>query len=438
MLFKRKDGRHVVIIGNGIAGVTTALALRRRDRRCRITIISAESDHIYSRPALMYIYMGHMKYQNTKPYEDRVWRKNRIDLVRAWVTSIDTAGKALHCDWTDKQWTIDYDQLVIATGSTPNKFGWPGQDLDRVQGLYDLQDLAALEAISDQIETGVIVGGGLIGIELAEMLHSRGKRVVILSREESYWDNAMPREESLMVGEVIREAGIELRTGTELKEIVDDGHGRACAVITGDGERIDCQFVGLTAGVRPNLSALDGSDIPTGRGVLCDYSLRTQVDDVFTAGDCAEFVTPEGERNVIEQLWYTGRMHGEVLGQVLAGEDATYDRGIWFNSAKFVDLEWHTYGQVPPAGRPAPDGVKQLYWQADDARHAFRLVLDADGCVIGVNAMGIRYRHRVCERWIAEKRTATDVLANLAEGNFDPEFYRRYEPQIAASLRGQL
>ena len=435
MVFGRKKGRHVAIIGNGIAGVTTALTLRRRDKKVRITLISGESDHFYSRPALMYIYMGHMRYENTKPYEDYMWRKQRIDLKRGWVEHVDVANKALKFQGGE---TLAYDQLVLATGSIPNKFGWPGQDLERVQGLYALQDLESLEAISDEIEHGVIVGGGLIGIELAEMLHSRGKRVTILAREKSYWDNAMPREESLMVGDLIREGGIDLRCETELAEIVDDGKGRACAVVTKDGERIECQFVGLTAGVRPNLSALQGSDVPTGRGILCDVSLRTQAEDVFTVGDCAEIVTPEGQRNRIEQLWYTGRMQGEILGRVLAGEDARYDRGIWFNSAKFLDLEWHTYGQVPPAGRPAPDGVTQVYWEDAAKRHGFRLVMNADGHVIGVNAMGIRYRHVICERWIAEKRTPDYVLDNLSDGNFDPEFYHRYEPTIVGSLREQL
>ena len=430
----KRSARHVVIVGNGIAGITTALTLRRHDRKCRISVVSGESDYFFSRPALMYIYMGHMKLEHTRPHEKRVWRKNRIDLVRAWVETVDVGSKALV--FSDGK-RLEYDLVVLATGSQPNKFGWPGQDLERVGGLYSLQDLETLEAHSADIKHAVIVGGGLIGIELAEMFHSRGKRVTILAREESYWDNAMPREESLMVGDVIHQAGIDLRTQSELKEIVGDDKGRACAVITGDGERIECQFVGLTAGVRPNLSAIQGADIPTGRGILCDTSLRTQVEDIFTVGDCAEIVTPEGERNRIEQLWYTGRMQGQILGQVLAGKDASYDRGIWFNSAKFVDLEWHTYGQVPPAGRPQPEGVTQVYWEDAAKRHSFRLVMDGEARVIGVNAMGIRYRHRVCERWIAEERTVDYVLDNLSQGNFDPEFYRRYESQITSSLREQ-
>ena len=434
-MFKRKPGRHVVIIGNGIAGVSCARALRARDKSCRITLISGEAEHFFSRPALMYIYMGHMRAEDTKPYEDWWWKKRKIDLLQAWVIGIDTDKKFL--TFAGDAGGIAYDQLVIATGSKPNKFGWPGQDLGRVQGLYSMQDLQQLERISDQIEHGVIVGGGLIGVELAEMLHSRGKHVTILAREDTYWSNALPLEESVMVSDVIRSAGIDLRCGEELAEIVDDGQGRACALMTKKGERIDCQFVGLTAGVSPNVAALTGSDIPIGRGVLVDRSFRTQVEDVFAIGDCAEIVTPEGERNVLEQLWYTGEMHGNVLAAVLCGEEQTYDRGIWFNSAKFVDLEWHTYGEVPPCGRPVRDSVTQVYWEAADKRHCFRLVFE-DDAVIGVNAMGIRYRHTVCERWIADKLGLDAVLADLTNANFDPEFYKRYEKAIAQSLRTQM
>ncbi len=426
---------NVVIIGNGITGVTAALTIRDLQPDWNITIVSAESDHFFSRTALMYIYMGHMRLVDTQPYPPDFWERHRIDLKRARVTRIDPAGRLVLLEAGEP---LAYDKLLIATGSQSNKFGWPGQDLDGVQGMYNLQDLAQLEEQSPRIEHGVIVGGGLIGIELAEMMHTRGMKVTILAREDSYWNNILPNAESALVNEVIRENGIDLRLQTELKEIVDDGHGRACAVVTGDGERIPCQLVGLTAGVSPNLSALAESDIPVGRGVLVDFGFRTQVTDVFAAGDCAEIVTPEGDRNRLEQLWYTGKMHGEVAGRNMAGADDLYDRGIWFNSAKFFDLEWHTYGQVPGAlVEPDPGPGRVLYWQHADRRHSFRLVLD-QGKVIGVNAMGIRFRHRVCERWIAEERSPAFVFDHLREAVFDPEFYHRYEKEITTSLREQL
>jgi NADH dehydrogenase FAD-containing subunit len=119
---------HVVIIGNGITGATAALELRRLDADCRITMISGESRFHYSRPALMYIFMGHMSYRDTKPHQDHTWADNRIDLVRAWITAIDTDSRQLILHGSGD---LAYDKLLIATGAKSNKFGWPGQEIGR-------------------------------------------------------------------------------------------------------------------------------------------------------------------------------------------------------------------------------------------------------------------------------------------------------------------
>ena len=87
---------HIVIIGNGIAGITTARHTRKQDSEAKITVISSETDHFFSRTALMYIYMGHMRYQDTKPYEEWFWKKNRIDLVKEYVNSIDFDSQTLY------------------------------------------------------------------------------------------------------------------------------------------------------------------------------------------------------------------------------------------------------------------------------------------------------------------------------------------------------
>lgn len=425
----------VIIVGNGITGVTCALKLRQLQPEWSITLVSAESDYFFSRPALMYLYMGHMRPVDTQPYPAEFWRQNRIDLLRARVLGVDTANRRV---LLQQGGPLPYDRLLLATGSQPNKFGWPGQDLAGVQGLYSLQDLQTLEEASARIRRAVIVGGGLIGIELAEMLHSRGIAVTMLVRENSYWDNILPREESTLINEVIREQGIDLRLQAELKEIVDDGSGRAGAVVTGAGDHLTCELVGLTAGVGPNLSAVAQSDIPVGHGILVDFGFRTAVPDVFAAGDCAEIVTPAGQRNRLEQLWYTGRMHGEVVAQNMAGAEVKYERGIWFNSAKFFDLEWHTYGQVPGALlEPELTPERSLYWQHPDHRHALRLML-VEGRVVGLNAFGIRLRQRVCERWIQAEWSAAQVLDDLGAAVFDPEFYRRFEAEIRLAMRGQI
>ena len=134
---------HIVIIGNGIAGVTAARHIRKLSDK-KITIVSGENPYFFSRTALMYVYMGHLKFQHTQPYEDWFWKKNKLNLKQGFVTSIDTDKKNLIFDDAS---TLKYDKLILATGSKPNKFGWPGQDLEGVMGMYHKQDLERLEKI---------------------------------------------------------------------------------------------------------------------------------------------------------------------------------------------------------------------------------------------------------------------------------------------------
>lgn len=410
---------NIVIIGNGVAGITAALHIRKRSD-ARITVIGSETEHFFSRTALMYIYMGHMTYEQTKPYEDWFWIKNRINLLFDHVTGIDTTAHLLHLASGN---VVGYDTLVLAAGSQPNKFGWPGQDLYGVQGMYSMQDLRLMEHNTTDVKTAVIVGGGLIGIEMAEMLRSRGIAVTFLVREESYWNNILPPEESEMINRHILAHGIRLRLSTELAEILPDTAGRVRAVRSSEGDEIPCQFVGLTAGVHPNIAVCEGSGIATGRGILINDFFETNIPHVFAIGDCAEFVALDGGRNRIEQLWYTARMHGEALSSNLCGTRKPYDRGILFNSAKFLDIEYQTYGYIPPV----IDSERTLYWEHPSGERAIRIVHDDNDIVVGFNLMGIRYRHHVCERWIAEGRAVPYVLEHLGEGNFDPEFFRQSE-----------
>jgi NAD(P)H-nitrite reductase large subunit len=276
----------------------------------------------------------------------------------------------------------------------------------------------------------VIVGGGLIGIELGEMLHSRGVAVTFLVRETAFWNNVLPEEEARMVNRAIEREGLGLVLATELREILDDGAGRVAGVLTSAGERIDCRLVGLTAGVRPNVALAAASGIPVARGVLVDPQLRTPVPAVWAAGDCAEIVHGDGP-GLVQQVWYTARAQGRVAADVIAGDPCAYEPGIWFNSAKFLDMEYQVYGRV---NEEVP-GERSLFWQHEDGRHAVRIVFTGDG-VIGFNLLGIRYRHEVCERWIRERRPIDWVLDHLAEASFDPELFRRHEPQIVRAFRG--
>ncbi len=415
---------HVVIIGNGISGITAARHIRKISDK-KITVISSESEHFFSRTALMYVYMGHMKFDHIKPYEDWFWKKNEIDLVYNHVAQIDPENRTL--EFADGN-SMEFDVLIIATGSKSNKFGWPGQDLKGVQGLYSYQDLQQMESNTTDINRAVIVGGGLIGIEMAEMLKSRNIPVTFLVMEDDYWRNILPKEEANLISRHIREHGIDLRLSTQLKEILSNENGLVKAILTDKDVIIDCQFVGLTVGVSPNIEFVKSSGIATAKGVMVNEFLETNHSGIYAIGDCAEQKVSLPSRNSVEQIWYTGRMMGETVAQTICGNRTAYNPGNWFNSAKFFDIEYQTYGNIWPELK---EGETDLYWEHPEGKKCIHIVFNkSDDTVLGINSFGIRMRHETWDQWLDEKRDITYVLKNLGKANFDPEFFAKHEPDV--------
>lgn len=429
---------NIVIIGNGIAGVTAARHIRKLSNK-RIIIISAETDYFFSRTALMYVYMGHMKFGHIQPYENWFWEKNRIELVRGYVNHVDIENKQLSLDGAR---TLHYDKLIIATGSKPNKFGWPGQDLHGVQGLVSKQDLDLLEVNAPNKEVckrAVVVGGGLIGIELCEMLRSRDIPVTFLVRESSFWNGVLPEGESQMLNEHIREHHIDLRLGSNLREIVADENGRVKSVIIEETEEeLSCDMVGLTAGVTPNINFLKDSAIELGRGVKVNRYLETNIAGVYAIGDCAEQREAIGNRRPVEAVWYTGRMMGETVAQTICGNRIQYNPGHWFNSAKFLDIEYQTYGWVFGA-KGKKEYESQFHWRHDSEKICITVAFHKESSqFLGINTFGIRMRHEIFDRWLTEQRDVDYVMEHLADANFDPEFYKKYESSIVSKYNSEF
>lgn len=416
--------KHVVIIGNGVSGITAARHIRKLSD-FRITVISSETAYFFARTALMYVYMGHLTFENTKPYEDWFWKKNRIDLIFGRAEKINPDQKTIELGSGE---TLSYDSLILATGSQSNFFGWPGQDLQGVQALYSYQDLQQMEANTRGIRNAVIIGGGLIGVELAEMLHSRKINTILLVREPAFWNNVLPMQEAKMISKHIASHGVILRHNQNLKEISGDHHGRVKSVSTAEGEEIPCDFAAIAVGVHPNVSWLKGSGVAFNHGILVNEFLETNVPDVYAIGDCVERrYALEGRKN-IEQVWYTARMMGEVIAQTVCGDKTPYDPGPWFNSAKFFDIEYQTYGVV---GNSLQADQEEFYWEHPSGKKAVHVVWNKNTKqFLGINTFGIRLRHASFDQWLRQKRGIDFVMDRLGEANFDPEFSERHEAEI--------
>ena len=268
------------------------------------------------------------------------------------------------------------------------------------------------------------------------MLRTRNIEVTMLVREKAFWHSILPFENAKMIAEHIKSHGIDLRTETELDKIIPDENGRVKTIMTKSGEQIDCQLVGLCAGVRPNIDFLKDSGLAINKGILVNSYLETNIPNVYAIGDCAEQQEAIGQRKPVEAVWYTGRMMGETLALTLTGKKSRYNPGNWFNSAKFFDIEYQTYGWVWPKPK---ENEQHFHWEHEDNTKAITISFDKKtNYFLGINTFGIRMRHEVLDRWLTEKREIKYVLANLKQANFDPEFYSRNEAAIFSGFKKNL
>jgi len=199
---------------------------------------------------------------------------------------------------------------------------------------------------------------------------------------------------------------------------------------------IECQFVGLTAGVSPNIEFLKETQLETDRGIVVNEFLETNQSNVYAIGDCAQFkVAPKGRRN-IEQVWYTGRMMGEVLAKTIIGEKTAYKPGNWFNSAKFFDIEYQTYGVVSAQIEVENE---HFYWEHKDGKIGVKFVFNkASEQFLGINTFGIRMRHELFDNWLTQSKSIDFVMEHLEDANFDPELYKQYGSEIVSAYNQQF
>jgi NADPH-dependent 2,4-dienoyl-CoA reductase/sulfur reductase-like enzyme len=410
---------HYLIVGNGVAGVSAALTLRARESKAEITLLSGESDYFFSRTALMYAFMDKMTPRELEPYERGMYKKLNIRLTNGWMTDLDAESRLVKLK--DGR-SIHYDRLLLATGSLGRRADWPG--LDRAQqgvvNFVTMQDLERCESLTPSTREAVVVGGGLIGVELVECLLHHGRKVTFLVKDPWYWPVALGGAEAEVIHRHIRSHGVDLRVNEQVQSVESDAAGRVSGVVLQSGSRLPAQLLGVCIGVSPQIEFLRNVKTPPslGRGIQVDSGFRTSLPDVYAAGDCAE-IARGGEKGFVEQIWYSAKRQGELAAKAMLGDTIEYRPPLFFNSAKFFELEYTTVGLV----NNAPAGADNFFWKHPKKEATIRLV-SLGGVVVGANLIGARWNHTVFERWIHERRTLDFVKTNLRQAQFDVEFGR--------------
>jgi nitrite reductase (NADH) large subunit len=338
----------IVIIGAGPAGVSAVETICTYDRQAEIVVLSAEQTPPYSPPAMADHFLNG---SNAHLWRGSDWPQQwGVDYRKGvQVTSIRPDSHRLQLK--DGQW-LDYDRLVIASGSSLYA-PVTGSDMP---GVHNFKSLSAAEAIVGQVKSGkaktaVIVGAGFIGMEIALLLQKLGASVIQVEMLDQVMSSMLDRDTAAIVLDLMRQHGVDVRLNSKADAFL--GNGSAKAVRLASGEVLEADILIAATGVKPNLDFLQDSGIAYQWGVHVDDHLRTNVPEVYAAGDVVEVPDRLTGEVYVHAIFPNAIEQGRVTGLNLAGIESRYAGGERMNSLKHLGL------QVMAAGLKEGDEILQ-------------------------------------------------------------------------------
>lgn len=411
-----------VILGSGIAGLSAAEAIRAREPKAAIRMISEEPHEFYSRPGLAYYLRGDFPEKQLFIRSPADVRTLGIQRLHGRVDQL--LGPAHELVLSDGK-RVRYDRLLLATGALAVPPPFPGKDLAGVVKLDGLDDTRQILQRARRGQTAVVVGGGITALELAEGLNARGMRVQYFLRGERYWSDVLDETESTIVMNRLRHEGIAIRTQTQVKQAFG-ANGILAGVETQTGEKVTCQVLAVAIGVRPRMDLAVGAGLLTGKGILVNEFLQTSMPDVYAAGDVAEVCDPRSAATTLDVLWPIALAQGRVAGANMAGARTAYVKGISFNVTMLAGLKVAILGAVggganadlaaitrgeSESWRVVPKG-----WIVSDGSEVnrVRLVL-GERTILGALVMGDQKWARPLQRLIAAQADITPIRPALVK-----------------------
>jgi len=317
----------LVIVGMGVAGVSAAETIRSVDRSAEIFMVSNDANGFYSRPGLAYFLTGELPEEQLYIYSKEDWHRLNVKQVKAEAIRLLPKEHKLALDHSSP---LAYDRLLLATGTTAALLSVPGADLKNVMYLDHLEDTHAILNRVHHTRTAVVVGGGVLALELVEGLAARKVQVHFFLRGDRYWPNLLDDVESHLVEDRLKHKGVRVHPNTEIAEILGS-RGSVSAVRTTQAETIGCGMVAVAIGARPRIELAQAAGLDVERGILVNETMQTSTPDVFAAGDVGQVYDPLTGKKSLDMLWNPAREQGRAAGLNMAGSAAVYRRAVAVN-----------------------------------------------------------------------------------------------------------
>jgi len=396
---------HIVIIGNGIAGVTAARTLRKNNTKINISLYTTENHMYYPRPRLYELLSGEAKPQQIYAFSPN-WYINR-DLqvhLNNEIVRIDTSRKELLLQDHSK---VYFDRLLLANGSHPFIPPIKGIEKKGVFTFRSIDDVIALKKYIAGKRRVIIIGCGLLGLELAVALSKLDLQVKVVETYPRLLPQQLDHDGAILLKELLETYGIEFILGVKVMEIL--GEKQVSSIILDNGMVLSCNLILVSTGIRANIALALKAGINVNRGILVDKYMQTSSDDVFAAGDVAEF---------------GGRIYGIIPAAIDQGKIAAmnmlednqyiYKGTIPSNLLRIVGIDLMSIG-ITNLEKSQYDEIKKI----DKERGIYKKLVLNRGKIVGAIILGDKKIMKPIKSLITQEVEISKYQSLLLEDNFD-------------------
>lgn len=373
--------KHHVIIGASAAGLSALEAIRSVDRECDVTIVSKEQAPLYSRVGLTHFLDGTVKAPGMNTHGAEYFQRLTATLL-AGVAAVHVDPKRRMVKLSNRK-NLAYDALLVASGSSAVIPPIRGARLRGVYPCITRNDAVAIDRALARARDVVVIGAGLIGIQAADAVVKRKKKVAIVEQMPHVMPAMVDPVAARLFEELLREKGHAVHTGVRAAELVGKA-GRVTGVRLESGQILPCQVCIIAVGVRPNLEFLEGTAIQRRQGLLVDAAQQTSIRHIYAAGDVAETTDMFSGQRVVIAIWPEALNQGRVAGLNMAGHPTTYEGSMAMNTTSVAGLPIASLGLWN-----VTDAIEyRIHADLDEAKRTYRKLVFKDGTLVGAILVG--------------------------------------------------
>jgi nitrite reductase (NADH) large subunit len=400
-------GNHlnVIIVGNGVAGVTAAKIIKEKKPEIHVSIYTDEKSHYYPRPKLYEVLSGEADPKDVTLFSEEWYRRKGITVqLNKKALSIDTKRKQLLLEHNTR---VSYDQLLLATGGHSFVPPIKGANKTGVFTLRTIKDALNIREFTENTKKAIVIGGGLIGLEFAASLRKLGQQVTVVELFSRLLPRQLDLDGAALLKNRIEALGIKIVLGVKTAEIL--GKETVSGIMLDTEKEVSGDLVLVSAGMRSNIDLALEAGIKVNRGIVVDGHLRTSVDDVYAVGDAAEY-----EGTVYGIIPAAVEQANIAAANMLGDEHTIYTGTIPSNTLKIVGVDLTSMGLVNL------EVLKnQEIKKTDETKGVYKkLVLDK-GKIVGAILLGDKKGVMSIRKLIAQETDITKYKNLILNDDFD-------------------